>query len=125
MSKRYNDHSGSKTILYKFVIFQTKNLVCDAEEYPIYMDAFDRVIFDLYGLEDFSRRMSRCRSNRTTKELIDRIGLEQLVNLLKNPIYCNILRDLMNVVNDVNKIAKKIKKNRNKGESTKKYVKLN
>lgn len=103
------------TILYKFVVYQIKRMVCDSDGDPIYMEAFDRVFYDLYGIEDFSRRLSRMYNNRNMQKLINKVGLGQLIKLFKNPSYCNILHDMVMMSNDLKLLKKRIDKNRRKG----------
>lgn len=106
-------------MLYKFVVYQIKGIVSDADGEAILIGAFDKVFYDLYGLENFSMRLSKMCSNRGMKTLIDKVGLEQLIALMKNPTYYNVLRDLTLISRDLARLRKQIRKDR-KNENAKK-----
>ena len=105
----------NKQVLYKFIVYQIKGLVCDEDGNGVYIRAFDKVFLDLYGMEDFSLRMSRAYGNQVIRRLVDKIGLEQLIRLLKNQTYCNILRDLTLISKDLTKVKKKLNDGNGKG----------
>lgn len=104
-------------VLYKFVVYQVKRLVCDCDGEPLFMEAFDRVFYDLYGIEDFSAKLSRMYNNRSMQKLINMVGLQQLIKLFKNPSYCNILHEMVMISNDLSELRKKIYKKRKKGDT--------
>lgn len=104
-------------MLYKFVVYQVKRMVCGCNGEPLFMEAFDRVFYDLYGVEDFSAKISRMYNNRGMQKLIDGIGLSQLIKLFKNPSYCNILYEMVMISNDLRELRKKISKKRKKGDT--------
>lgn len=102
---------------YKFVMYQVKRMVTDPHGDPIYIKAFDHVMYDLYGIEDFSLRMSRMYKNTAIMKLIDKVGISQLMKLFKNPSYCNILYEMTMISEDLRVLKKKIVKKRAKGDT--------
>lgn len=116
--RRRNELRRSQT-LYKFIVYQTKGLVSNNRGKPSYSDSFDRVIYDLYGVKHFSRKIADYYDDRDIMDLIDRIGLDQLVRLMKNTRYCNIVRELTLIDNDTESLEKEIRKMRRKGKSNK------
>lgn len=105
--------------LYKFVVYQTKGLVSNNRGKPVYMDSFDKVIYELYGIKHFSRKISEYYDDRDIVDLIDATGLEQLIRLMKNTRFCNVVRELTLIDNDTESLEKEIRKMRRKGKSNK------
>ena len=116
---RQDEYIKRSQLLYKFIVYQTKSLVSNNRGKPAYMDSFDHVIYDLYGIKHFSRKIAEYYDNRDIMDLIDRIGIKQLVQLMKNTRYCNIVRELTLIDNDTDSLEKEIRKMRRKGKSNK------
>lgn len=91
----------------------------NAARKPIYIDAFDVVIYDLYGLKRFARKLSTAYDERQYYELINKIGLDQLVELFENKGCCNAVRDLTQIAFDLGRLSDEIKKLRRKGRDPK------
>lgn len=106
-------------MLYKFIVYQTKSLVSNNRGKPVYIDSFDHVICDLYGVKHFSRKIAESYDNRDIMDIIDQTGFESLVLLMKNTRYCNIVRELTMIDNDLSALEKEIRKMRRKGKSNK------
>lgn len=110
-------------VLYKFVVYQIKTLVTNNRGKTVYMDSFDRVILDLYGVKNLSRKISESYDDREIMDFIDKVGLDQITRLLQNTRYCNAVRDLIRIDDDCEELAKEIRKLRRKGKRSKSMIK--
>lgn len=109
--------NNSKFVYYKFVVYQVKQMVYDSQGKPSHMKAFDHVFYDLYGVREFSLKMSRMYHNADIEKLINKIGLPQLMKLFKNPTYTNVLYELVMIADDIRILNKKIVKKYRKGDT--------
>lgn len=112
-----------KRDLYKFIVYQTKMLVSDAQGDPVYMSSFDKIMYEFYGVKHFSKKMSEMWDDREFAQLINKIGIDRLLTLMKNTRYCNILRDLVRIDDDVESLKKKMRKMKARGEMKKGLIK--
>lgn len=108
---------NNKFVYYKFVVYQIKQMVFDSQGKPSFMKAFDHVFYDLYGVREFSLKMSRMYHNADIEKLINKVGLPQLMKLFKNPTYCNVLYELVMIADDIRGLNKKIVKKSRKGDT--------
>lgn len=109
--------------LYKFIVYKTRLLVSDAQGDPAYMSSFDKIIYDFYGVKHFSKRMSEMWDDREYAQLINKAGLDQLFVLMNNTRYCNIVRDLVRIDDDIESLKKKMRKMKARGEMKKSLIK--
>lgn len=117
-----NDYHQRKDLM-KFIVYQTRLLVSDANGDPSYMTSFDKIIYDFYGVKHFSKRMSEVWDNREYGQLINKIGLDPLLALMRNRSYCNVIRDLVRIDDDIESLKKKMRKAKSRGELKKSLVK--
>lgn len=106
-------------VLYQFVLYHTKGMCVNSVRKPIYIDAFDTVIYDLYGMKRYARKLSNAYDERQYYDIINKIGLDQLVELFENKGCCNAVRDLTQIAFDLGQLSDEIKKSRRKGRDPK------
>lgn len=106
-----------QAIAYKFIVYSIRDCSIDTIGRRSYMDEFDRVMRDLYGFKNLSNKISELYDDRDIIAVIDRIGAKQLLDLFKNPKYVQIIKDLVQIVGDLRKLAKEIQKDRKKGRT--------
>lgn len=112
----------SRTLL-KFVVRQIKLLVSDPTGDTVYIHAFDRVFEDIFGYSHFSRKISESSTDGEILNIINRIGMRQIVDVLKSSKLCGILRELTLLQYDVSKLRRKAKRKHQKGIRDRELIK--
>jgi hypothetical protein len=85
----------------------------------IYMSSFDKVIEDLYGYPNFSRKIANSYDDCDIMDVIDKIGVDRLRTLFANTSNCNVIRDLVKIKHDCGKVRKELRKQQQKGNRDK------
>lgn len=106
-----------QAIVYKFIVYSIRDCSIDTIGRRSYMDEFDRVFRDLYGFKNLSNKISELYDDRDIIAVIEQIGASQLLNLFKNPKYVHIIKDLVQIVGDLRRLAKSVQKDRKKGRT--------
>jgi len=110
-------------VLYKFVLFRMKELICDDRMRPRYMGSFDRVIEDLFGVPSFSRKIANMYDNRDVRAVIDMVGLDYLMTILNNHHYFTVIEELIRVDHQIRHLKGINKKRERKGKRSKYLIK--
>ena len=115
--------NNNRWVLMKFCIYKLRMLVSDEQYRPKYIQSADIIFENFYGIKHFTRKLSDCCTDIEFSRNIDRIGMNQLLQLLKNSRYYNALRDLVIAGDELAKIKHKIRKQKMKGTVDKSLIK--
>lgn len=120
--KRYSN----TLIEYKFILNSIKQLVCDSRHRPRYIDDFDQVIEDIFGVNHLAKKINDSYDNRDVIAAIDKIGTSYLIDLFNTNRLKSIMSDLVAVRHRMKELKKSMRKDRrNRGkrdkDSTKEY----
>lgn len=113
-----------KSVIYKFILFRIKELVCDDSSRPRFMISFDRIIEDLFGVPKFSRKISNFYDNRDICAIVDLVGIENLLKIFDNNYYYAIMSELIMVDFQIRATCKTLdKKKKSEGKQRKTLLK--
>lgn len=107
--------------LYKFIVHKVKRIVTDPNGNIAYMEAFDRIIYNFYGVKHFSEKMSEMWDDREFAILINRVGLKNILTLIGYKKYYNALRELIIIDTILPKLRRKINHKQQKGKQDREY----
>lgn len=119
MQRRYARNS----VKYKFVLYKIKKLVTDSRGKLRYVDSFDSVINDVFGVSDVARKMSRIYTNDDYVELLDRVGLDYLLEIFNSSRLFSIFSELVAINYRIDLLRKRIKKDNKRGKRDKTMIK--
>ena len=108
---------------YRFVIIRLKALICDEYGNPEFMEPMDDILFDLFGVKQFTRKIARRYENREIARVIDTIGLKYLMELLNNAKYYAMLNDMIQMLYHLDDLKRVIRKQRRKGKRDRSLIK--
>ena len=102
--------------LFKYIVQKIKKIVMNNNGDTVYMDAFDDIIYNFYGVKKFSEKMSELWDDREFAMLINRVGLKNILTLLGYPKYYETLRELVVINTMLPKLRRKINRKRRNGK---------
>ena len=106
----------NKAIAYRFVLYKIKELIADDRGRPRYINYFDNVFEDIFGIEHFAKKISSRRDDRDIVEILDRVGVEYLLRITNNSKNYNALEELVLINIRIQALKKSIKKQSEKGK---------
>ena len=109
----------SDNIKYKKIVLGIKTIVTDGRGHMTYMDAFDSVIYDIFGVEHFSRRLNDAYSNREIVDVIERVGSDILFEIFSNKRLRGIIKEMTDMDRRIHCLRKKLRKQGKKGKRDK------
>ena len=119
MQRRYTKNN----VKYKFVLYKIKKLVSDSRGKLRYVNNFDNVIDDVFGVPNVARKMSRIYDNSDYIELLDRIGLDYLLEIFNSSRLFDIFSEMIAINYRIEMLKKQIKKDNKKGKRDKSLIK--
>lgn len=108
---------------YKFVIVRIRSLVCDSRRKTRYIEDFDHVIKDIFGVNQLARKIDDAYNSQDVRAAIDRIGIDYLVDLFKSTKMYDIMADLVAVSYRLRILRKSMRKASKKGRRDKEDLK--
>ena len=109
--------------MYKFIIYKTKKLVCDSRGKPKYINNFDDVIYEIFGVNHLAKKLNDVYDNRDYIHIIDKVGVKYLMDIMNNPKMYEVMDELVTINHRINYLKKKIKTQSKKGKRDKYLVK--
>lgn len=106
--KRYSN----TLVEYKFILNSIKQLVCDSRHRPRYIDDFDQVIEDIFGVNHLAKKINDSYDNRDVISAIDKIGTSYLIELFNTSRLKSIMTDLVAVRHRMRELKKSMRKDR-------------
>lgn len=113
----------NSAVVHKFILYKIKKLVCDSRGRAAFINNFDNVIYEIFGVEHFSKKLNHVYSNRDFVAILDEVGVEYLLELTNNSKLYNIVHDLVEIDKRLVELRKEIKKSGKKDKRDKSLIK--
>lgn len=97
-------------IEYKFILDNIQSLVCDSRGRFRYIDQFDTVIKDIFGVRHLARNINSCVDNRDIMAEIDSVGVENLVEVFESRQALDSFAELIAVTYRLRELQKQLQK---------------
>lgn len=101
---------------YKFILMRIRELILDEYRRPEYLDAFDDVMFDLFGRKNIAKKIARSYENGVIIRIIDSVGYSYLMDLMNDPKYYAVLNDMVSLMYHLDDLKRTIRKNNRRGK---------
>lgn len=95
---------------YKFVLANIQSLVCDSRNHLRYIDDFDSLIEDIFGIRHLARNINESWDNRDVISAIDKVGVSYLVDIFNSRQTFDIMADLVAVAYRLRDLQKQLRK---------------
>lgn len=112
---RTQSTSKEKQII-SFIIYNIKNLTMDRTGAKTYLDNFDNIIDDIFGVKHFARNLSTCRYNDDFLRQVERLGIKTCVDMLDNPNLYELIKELTQIDYAIDEIKKMHKRKSKRGK---------
>lgn len=112
-----------KSVIYKFILLRTRELICDDMTRPRFMASFDRIVNDLYGVPKFSRKIANSYDNRDICAIIDLVGVDNLIKIYNNNYYYAAISELIMVDYQTRLTCKELNKHKKNNNQRKSLMK--
>lgn len=106
---------------YKVIVMGIREMITDTRGRKTKMDSFDRCIDEIFGVNHISRKISDVYTNRDIIDIINRVGMEYMFQLMNNPKLRSILKEMVEIDVRIVELRKEIKKQRRKNGKGEKY----
>lgn len=113
----------NSAVVHKFILYKIKKLVCDSRGRAAFINNFDNVIYEIFGVEHFSKKLNHVYSNRDFVAVLDKVGVEYLLELTNNSKLYNIMHDLVEIDARIIELRKQIRKSGKKNKRDKSLIK--
>lgn len=97
-------------IEYKFILDNIQSLVCDSRGRFRYIDQFDTVIKDIFGVRHLARNINSCVDNRDIIAEIDSVGAPNLIELFESRQVLDSFAELIAVAYRLRELQKQLQK---------------
>jgi len=105
-----------KNSVLKAYLQKIKKLVVDERGEMSYIENFDRVIEDIFGVKNFAKRLNQCYDDRDTIVVLNSLGSKILNEMLMIPSLYQAFAELVAVDARILEIKKKIRRAEKKGK---------
>ena len=113
----------NNTVVHKFILVKIKKLISNNRGKPIFMDNFDTVIYDIFGVNHFAKKLNRVYDNRDFVSIIDSVGTDYLLEIMNSSKLFNIISELIAMDYRIKELRKAIRKSNKKGKRDKYEIK--
>ena len=100
----------------KFVMSKIKKLIVDEYGNMRFIDSFDNVVEDIFGVKNFAHKINDCYDDRDTITVLNMIGLKNLIDICNNPKIYGIFAEMIEMDHRIMVIKKAQKKASRKGK---------
>lgn len=108
-------------VVYKFLLSKIKKLVKSQRGELKYMQNFDNIIHDIFGVKHFTKKINELYDRRDLICVIEDVGSKELMAIMNNSRYYDAMRELVMVNHRMETLKKVVHKQRKKGKSYKKF----
>ena len=111
------------SVIYKFLIHKIRGLVKDSRGRLKYATYFDNIIYDIFGVKHFTRKMDESYADRDFVEVLEMVGSDQLMKIMNNAKFYDAMRELIAINYRINTLRKDIRKQGKKDKRNKSDLK--
>lgn len=101
----------------KFLMTKIKKLIVDESGDARYMDNFDQVMEDVFGVKNFAHKINDCYDDRDIMSALQLVGLKNLIDICDNPKMYTIFAEMVEMDHRMDVIKKAKKKASKKGKA--------
>lgn len=110
-------------VIYKFLIHKIKCLVKDSRGRLKYATYFDNIIYDIFGVKHFSRKLDESYADRDFIDVLETVGSDHLMKIMNNAKLYEAMRELIAINYRINTLRKEIRKQGKKDKRNKQDLK--
>lgn len=103
-------------VAFRFITHKLKDLVVSEYGQRKYVDQADEVFEDVFNVKKFFSRLEKAYDNRETIRIIHNFGFPILMVICNTPRYFLAIKDMIQILNRIDDIKKKVKNNQKKGK---------
>jgi hypothetical protein len=103
-------------VLMKFYLSKIKKLIIDESGKMSYIDNFDHIIYDIFGIKNFTKRLNQCYDNRDTIAVLNQLGFKILNSICKASDLYGVFAELVAIDGRIAEIRRRFKKASKKGK---------
>ena len=111
------------SVIYKFLVFKIGRLVKDSRGRLKYSTYFDNIVYDIFGVKHFTKKINESYDNRDFIDVLESVGSDQLMKIMNNPKYYDAMRELIAINYRINVLRKEIRKQGKKDKRNKQDLK--
>ena len=101
-------------VALKFIIYKIKTLITDNRGKYRYIDNFDTIINDIFGVKHLARKINDAYDNREVICLLEEVGTKYLFELVNNSKLYSVLNEMVSINYRLSVLKKEIHKQRKK-----------
>lgn len=110
-------------VIYKFLIHKIKCLVKDSRGRLKYATYFDNIIYDIFGVKHFSRKLDESYADRDFIDVLETVGSDHLMKIMNNAKLYDAMRELIAINYRISVLRKEIRKQGKKDKRNKQDLK--
>jgi len=107
------------SVIYKFLVAKTAKLVKDSRGRLKYSTYFDNIIYDIFGVKHFTKKINESYDNRDIIDVLELVGSDQLMKIMNNAKLYEAMRDLIAINYRMDSLRKDIRKQSKKDKRNK------
>lgn len=116
MRKDQRGRYRERNSVLKIYLQKIKKLIVDENGDLSYIENFDRVIEDIFGVKHFAKKLNQCYDDRDTIAVLNSFGLKNLQEIVSNPNIYQAFAELVALDARIIEIKRRIKRADKKGK---------